>query len=70
MTQAQVKKMMDDPKVSKFRKMKALQDAIANLITTDEGNSEILNETLETLLKVLPQEHVFQAGNNWEVKNV
>ena len=55
-------------KISKFHKLKNLQDAIVNLKACAEGISPLLREALETVQAFTPAEHVFNDGNQWEVK--
>lgn len=56
-------------KVSKHKKMKNLQDAVVNLLATQEGCSALLTEALESILTITPKEHVYQPNNDWEVKS-
>lgn len=64
----QFKKQVQQAKVSKFRKIKSLQDAVNNLLAAPEGCSQLMKESLETLLKIAPKEHVYNDGNDWEVR--
>lgn len=67
MTQVQFVERMHQ-KVSKHKKIRALQDALINLRVCEEGVSDLLSESIDTMMKVLPKEHVFNDGNDWEVK--
>jgi hypothetical protein len=68
MKTSEFKQLVRESKVSKYKKIKALQDAVHNLLAAPEGCSELLKDALDVVLKVTPEEHVFQDGNNWEVK--
>lgn len=69
MSLKQFAEKMRSNKVSKFKKLLQLKDAINNLLATQEGVSDLLKEELQLLdQKLIPSEHAFQPGNNWEVK--
>ena len=55
-------------KVSKYEKIRALQDAVVNLKACEEGISPLLRKALKMFQAAPPAEHVFNDGNDWEVK--
>ena len=68
MNQVQFKDKMK-AKVNKFQKLRNLQDAVVNLQAAPEGNSALLAEALETVLRITHEESVFGNSNKWEVKH-